>query len=117
MYLGVALRRAGLEVSAPKPVMVNGKLIYIEAIAPMPGHERHPDAVPQPIYINTDGYSVAAMGLVPRTQITLRLADAFRKKADVFDSYRVKGYVQQELTGPNAPAGSGGRRREWVLAI
>ena len=39
MYLGAALRRAGLDVSAPKPgsafrIMVGGRPIYIEAIAP-----------------------------------------------------------------------------------
>jgi hypothetical protein len=92
MYLGVALRRAGLDVTAPKPgpdfrIAVDGRPVYIEAIAPTPGHPLHADAVQQPVYTDANGNPVVAA--VPR------LADAFRKKADVFDRYRSKGYVKQ----------------------
>lgn len=98
MYLGAALRRAGLDVAAPKPgpdfrVSVDGRPLYIEAIAPTPGHPLHADAVQQPVYTDANGDPVAAA--VPHTQITLRLADAFRKKADIFDRYRLKGHVKQ----------------------
>jgi type I restriction enzyme S subunit len=99
MYLGATLRGASLDVSAPKPgpdaqVMVDGRPTYIEAIAPTAGHPVHPDTVQKPVYTDADGNPVAAK--VPHTQITLRLADAFRKKADVFDGYRRKGYVGKE---------------------
>ena len=55
MYLGAALRRAKLDVTAPKPdpdlrVMVEGRPLYIEAIAPTAGHPLHADAVQEPVY-------------------------------------------------------------------
>jgi hypothetical protein len=91
MYLGATLRRAGLQVTAPKPgpdfrVMVNGRPIFIEAIAPTAGDPLHADAVREPVYIDAEGNPAAAQ--VPHDQITLRLATAFRQKADAFDRYR-----------------------------
>lgn|GEM_PF-1544446 len=99
MYLGAALRRAGLHVEAPKPgpdfrVLVNGRPIYIEAVAPTGGNPLHPDAVPDPVYKDARGRPMAAR--VPHDQITLRLADAFRRKADVIDGYRRKCYIGGE---------------------
>jgi hypothetical protein len=99
MYLGTALRRAGLEVTAPKPgpdlqVIVDGSRISIEAIAPIAGHPRHADAVQEPVYWDSEGNPVAAR--VPHDQITLRLAGAFRAKPDVFDRYRREGRVAKE---------------------
>ena len=99
MYLGATLRDAGLDVSAPKPgpdfrVILHGRPTYIEAIAPTPGHPLHPDTVQEPVYADAEGNPIAAR--VPHTQITLRLADAFRRKADVFDGYRRKEYVEKD---------------------
>ena len=91
MYLGASLRRAGLNVTAPKPgpdfrVIVEGRPIYIEAIAPTAGDPLHPDAVREPVYLDAKGKPLAAQ--VPHDQITFRLATAFRQKADAFDRYR-----------------------------
>jgi hypothetical protein len=99
MYLGAALRTAGLEVSAPKPgpdlrVLVGSRPIYIEAIAPQPGHPRNPDSVKEPVYWDADGSPMPAR--VPHDQITLRLAYAFQAKADKFDRYRRDGRVGKE---------------------
>lgn len=96
MYLGAGLRRANLEVTAPKPgpdfrVMVEGRPIYIEAVAPTGGDPLHADAVLEPAYRDDDGTPRAVQ--VPHTKITLRIADSFRRKADVFDRYRRDGYV------------------------
>ena len=96
MYLGAALRRAGLHVEAPKPgpdfrVIVDGRPIYIEAVAPTAGNPLHADAVPEPVYKDVQDRLVATM--VPHDRITLRVADAFRRKADVIDGYRRKGYI------------------------
>lgn len=96
MYLGATLRRAGLNVTAPKPgpdvrVLVDGAQIYIEAVAPTGGHPLHADAVYEPVYVDSDGTPRAVE--VPSRQITLRVANAFREKADAFDGYRHKGYV------------------------
>lgn len=96
MYLGASLRRAGLEVTAPKPgpdfrVVVEGKPIYIEAVAPTGGDPVHADAVPEPVYKDADGTPRAIQ--VPHTGITLRIADSFRRKADVFDRYRLDNRV------------------------
>lgn len=86
MYLGAAMRRAGLHIEAPKPgpdfmAIVDGRPVYIEAIAPTAGNRLHADAVPEPVYEDAQGRPVAAR--VPHDQITLRLADVFRRKADV----------------------------------
>jgi len=96
MYLGVSLRRAGLNISAPKPgpdfrVEVEGSPIYIEAVAPTGGNPFHADVVGEPVYHEIDGTPRALQ--IPYTKITLRIADVFRRKADVFDEYRHKGYV------------------------
>lgn len=91
MYVGASLRRARLDVTAPKPgpdfrVVVEGRPIYIEAVAPTGGDPLHADAVPEPVYKDADGTPRAIQ--TPHTGITLRIADAFRRKADVFDRYR-----------------------------
>lgn len=90
------MRRVGLDVSAPKPgpdlrVISNGRAIYVEAIAPTPGNPLHADAVRQPVYIDSNGNPIVSQ--VPHTQIILRIAGAFRAKADIFDRYRRRGYV------------------------
>lgn len=99
MYLGAGLRRAGLDVAAPKPgpdfrVVVEGRPIYIEAIAPTGGNPLHADAVVEPTYRDTDGTPRAIQ--VPHAKITLRIAGALRQKADVFDSYRRDGRVGRD---------------------
>ena len=99
MYVGASLRRAGLDVTAPKPgpdfrVVVAGRAIYIEAVAPTGGNPLHADAVSEPNYRDTDG--TLRMVQVPHAKITLRIADAFRRKADVFDGYRLNGYVGKD---------------------
>jgi len=96
MYVGAALRRAQLDVSAPKPgpdfrVIVEGAPIFIEAIAPTAGDPFHPDAVPEPKHTDAEGEPAAAQ--VPHDLITFRIATAFRAKADAFDRYRRNGYV------------------------
>jgi hypothetical protein len=96
MYLGASLRRAGLNPSAPKPgpdfqVIVERAPIFTEAIAPTAGAPLHLDAVQEPVYTDADGEAMAAQ--VPHDLITLRLATAFRTKANAFDGYRRKGYV------------------------
>lgn len=95
-YLGATLRRAGLNVTAPKPgpdfrVVVEGTPIYVEAVAPTGGHPHHADVVEEPVYLDSDGTPQAVQ--VPHAKITLRIADAFRRKADVFDGYRREGHV------------------------
>jgi len=94
MYVGAALREAGLHIEAPKPgpdfrVVTDRGPVYIEAIAPTAGNPLHADAVPEPVY--AEGRAMAVS--VPQDQITLRLADAFRRKADVIDGYRRKCYI------------------------
>lgn len=101
MYLGAALRRAGLEVAAPKPgpdfrVTVGGKRIHIEAIAPTAGNPLHADFVQEPVYTDAAGRPTAAR--VPHDQITLRIAAAFRAKADAFDRYRRDRHVGADET-------------------
>jgi hypothetical protein len=96
MYLGAALRRAGCDVSAPKPgpdfqLRDGDRRIFIEAIAPTAGNPEHADAVPESVYRDERGVPIAVR--VPHNQITLRLAQAFRAKADSFDRYRVRGLV------------------------
>jgi hypothetical protein len=96
MYVGASLRRAGLNVEAPKPgpdfcVVLEGSRIFIEAIAPTGGNPLHADAVPEPNNRDSDGTPRAIQ--VPHAKITLRIADAFRRKADVFDRYRRDGHV------------------------
>jgi hypothetical protein len=91
MYLGASLRRANLEVTAPKPgpdfrVVVEGRPVYIEAVAPTGGDPLHPDAVSEPVYKDSEGKPRAIQ--MPHAKITLRIADSFRRKADVFDRYR-----------------------------
>ncbi len=98
MYLGTALRRAGLDVSARKPgpdlqVLHGEQRIHIEAIAPSAGNPLHADAVPEPVYRDADGELIAVQ--VPHDQITLRIAHAFRAKAGVFDRYRQRAYVRE----------------------
>jgi type I restriction enzyme S subunit len=99
MYLGAALRDAGLDVSAPKPgpdfcVNVDGRQIFIEAIAPEPGDPLHADHVPEPDYKNADGSPKVSQ--VPHTSITLRLAGAFHDKAGAYNRYRIKNRVPQD---------------------
>jgi hypothetical protein len=60
MYLGGSLRRVGLHVEAPKPgpdlrVTLEGRPIYIEAVAPTGGNSWHADSVQEPIYRADDG--------------------------------------------------------------
>lgn len=98
MYLGATLRDAGLDVSAPKPgpdfcLTVGGQQIYIEAIAPEPGHPQHADHVPEPVYKDADGAPMVS--LVPHSLITLRLAGAFHKKSGVYNRYRLNGHVPE----------------------
>lgn len=99
MYLGAALRRTGLDVSAPKPgpdfrVLVNRRPAYIEAIAPTPGRADTPDSVPQPVYKDEHGNPMASR--VPHDLITLRLTGALAKKTQIFRSYVAKGYIENE---------------------
>jgi hypothetical protein len=96
MYLGASLVSAGIDVRAPKPgpdfeVRVGRQRIFIEAVAPTPGHPEHADAVREPIYTDAEGRSIAAD--VPHDRITLRIASAVRAKRDVFDRYRGRGLV------------------------
>ena len=99
MYLGTSLRDANLEVSAPRPgpdfcVAVDGRHVYIEAIAPEAGDPLHADHVPEPIYKEADGSPKVSQ--VPHTLITLRLAGAFQSKAGVYNKYRMKGHVPKD---------------------
>src|ERR1700677_1670860 len=96
MYLGASLRDANLAVS-PSPngrgpdfcLTVGGRQTYIEAVTPESGSRYHSDHVPEPTYADVDGKPVAVR--VPHTSITLRLANAFQKKARAFDRYRMNG--------------------------
>lgn len=101
MYLGASLRDANLAV-APSPkgkgpdfsVTVGDELTYIEAITPESGSPYHSDHVPEPTYADADGELIAAR--VPHTPITLRLANAFQKKARAFDRYRMNGTIARD---------------------
>jgi len=97
MYCGVSLRRAGLHVEAPKPgpdfrVILEGRPVFVEAVSPTGGDPLHADAVQEPIYKEADGTLRAVQ--VPHAKITLRIADVFRRKADIYDGYRRKGHVR-----------------------
>jgi hypothetical protein len=103
MYLGATLRDANLDVSASPQgngpdFLVDhiGRRIYIEAITPEQGHEENPDRVPDPIY--RDAYGRPMAGRVPTDQITMRLAEAFRKKAGAFNRYRRDGIIPRDAT-------------------
>jgi hypothetical protein len=101
MYLAVALRRAGLTVTAPRPgpdlqVVIDGRRLPIEAIAPTGGDPLHAVAVHEPVYWDEEGNPAAAR--VPHDQIALRIAHAFRKKREEFDRYRSSGYIPNECS-------------------
>jgi hypothetical protein len=103
LYLGATLRDADLAVSASPQgngpdfsVDHNGRRFYIEAITPEQGHEENPDRVPDPVYKDAYGKPMAVR--VPTDQITIRLADAFRKKAGAFNRYRRDGIIPRDAT-------------------
>jgi hypothetical protein len=103
MYVGATLRDANLDVSASPQgngpdfsVDHDGQRFYIEAITPEQGHEKNPDRVPNPVY--TDAYGKAVAVRVPTDQITMRLAEAFRKKAGAFNRYRRDGIIPRDAT-------------------
>ena len=98
MYVGAALVGADLDVWAPTPgrgpdfeVHTDGRRVYVEAVCATAGDPLHEDAVPEPVYRDTEGNAVCAQ--VPHDRITLRLAHSVRAKLNAFDRYRNAGLV------------------------
>lgn len=77
MYLAVTLQRLRYEICFPKPgpdvgIVVAGKRIWFEAVAPKPGDPDFPDSVPE--------LEFGKMNWVPNDKILLRYLNAIQKK-------------------------------------
>lgn len=62
-------------------MVLEGRPIYLKAVAPTGGGPLHPDAVREPIYKDAEGKPRAVQ--VPHAKITQRIADVFRRKARI----------------------------------
>jgi hypothetical protein len=100
MYIAVAALRAGLEIACPKggapDVRVqhrDGRVLWLEAIAPTGGAESNPDRVahPKPAL----GESSVAY-YVPTEQAALRVTGALRDKAERLRKYRERAVIAPE---------------------
>jgi len=101
MYLTVVLLRAGLEVHCPAEgapdVRVqhrDGRVVWIEAVAPTGGVEANPDHVAYPPQRQPGEEYVAYR--VPIDQVTMRVSGALRDKAARISAYRDRGVIAPE---------------------
>jgi hypothetical protein len=99
MYLAVALLRAGLNIACPPEgapdVRVqyrDGRVLWLEAIAPTGGEKPNPDRVEDPI---RPGGGAAAF-YVPTERVVLRVSGALHTKAAALRDYRAKGVIAPE---------------------
>ena len=97
MYLAVSLLRAGLTIQCPPEgapdVRVqhrDGRVLWLEAVAPTGGDKSNPDRVVQPR--PAPGASSVAF-YVPREQVTMRVCGALRDKAERLKEYRARGVI------------------------
>lgn len=97
MYIAVPLLRAGLDIQCPKQgapdVRVqhrDGRVMWIEAIAPTGGDESNPDRV---VYPKRKPGEPAVAYRVPVDQVTMRVSGALRDKAAKIKVYRDKGVI------------------------
>ena len=100
MYLAVSMLRAGLAIECPPKnapdVRVqhrDGRVLWLEAIAPTGGVESNPDRVVQPRA--APGESSVAY-YVPRERIAIRICGALREKAARLSEYRQQGVIAPE---------------------
>lgn len=97
MYLTVALIRAGLNVTCPKPgpdillTLNNGQRIWIEATCATAGAAGLPDSVPPPQYAQPGQPPVVTSR--PTEQMALRIRNALSTKEAVFRGYLTAGIV------------------------
>ena len=97
MYLTVALLRAGLNVTCPKPgpdillTLAGGTRIWIEATCATPGQPGLPDSVPPPQYAAVGASPVVTSR--PTEQMALRIRNAVSAKEAVFRGYVTTGIV------------------------
>jgi hypothetical protein len=103
MYLTVALLRAGLKLECPAGAAPDvrirypdGRVLWLEAIAPTGGDESNPDRVEH--FRPAPGEKFAA-GYVPRDRVTMRVSSALHTKADKLRTYRDRAII-----GPNDQA-------------
>lgn len=94
MYLVVTLMRLGHKVTCPKPgpdagIVVEGRRIWFEAVAPKPGADGAPDRVPE--------MRMDEMNWVPNEQIILRYLNAVRTKlTEQYPRWREAGIVAEQ---------------------
>ncbi len=100
MHLAVALLRAGVTIECPAEgapdVLVrhrDGRVLWLEAIAPTGGDESNPDRVVQPRA--APGESSVAYS-TPTEKIALRICGALREKAAKLMAYRERGVIAPE---------------------
>lgn len=100
MYLAVALLRAGLRIQCPegsapdvRVQYADGRVLWLEAVAPTGGDESNPDRVVQP----RPAPGESSVGYyVPTDQVTMRVCGALRDKAARLKEYRERGVIAQE---------------------
>ena len=122
MYLGASLVSAGLDVRAPTPgqgadfeILAEGRRVYVEAACPTGGNPMHEDAVPEPVYRDAEGRSVAVQ--VPHDRITLRIASVVRAKLNAFDRYRQDGRITPDDACVAEVAGNCGAKQGKVRVL
>jgi hypothetical protein len=94
MYLALTLRQLGYELECPKPlgpdvgIIVGGRRVWFEAVAPKPGDAASPDRVP--------GLVFGQMNWVPNKQIMLRYLNAIQSKlTDQYPRWLRSGVVDE----------------------
>lgn len=97
MYVGVTLLEAGYEIHAPKPgpdfgLTLDGRRIWIEAVAATPGEPGRPDSIP-PLDLRV---GMARAEYVPQDKIVLRCTSAIRAKFPT----QYQRHVQMGIVGP-----------------
>lgn len=102
MYLSVALLRAGLNVSCPKPktggpdilvTMASGARLWIEATCATPGEPGQPDSVPEPRYANIAAGEKPIVTSRPTEQMVLRIRNSLSAKERAYRNYLAAGIV------------------------
>ncbi|HEY7641721.1 MAG TPA: hypothetical protein VH814_18465 [Steroidobacteraceae bacterium] len=97
MYLTVALLRAGLNATCPKPgpdvliTTASGTRVWIEATCATPGATGLPDSVPAPQYAQAGQPPIVTSR--PTEQMVLRIRNALSIKEAVYRSYLQAGIV------------------------
>ncbi|MBS0366723.1 MAG: hypothetical protein JSR67_12960 [Proteobacteria bacterium] len=97
MYLAVSLLHAGLDIQCPaegapdvRVQYCDGRVLWIEAIAPTGGEESNPDRV---VYPRQEPGDPPVAYSVPTDQVTMRVSGALRDKAAKLKTYRDEGVI------------------------